>query len=60
MKEEEMLDIADLINDALNNRDDAATLEAIHGKVREMMRRFPLAVVTGSREVRQGGIALDH
>ncbi len=42
MKEEEMLDIADLINDALNHRDDAAKLEAIHGKVREMMRRFPL------------------
>ncbi len=42
MKEEEMLDIADLINEALTNRDDAAKLEAIHGKVREIMRRFPL------------------
>jgi glycine hydroxymethyltransferase len=42
MKEEEMLDIADLINDALNNRDDEAKLESIHGKVREIMRRFPL------------------
>ncbi len=37
-----MLDIADLVNDALTNRDDAAKLEAIHGKVREIMRRFPL------------------
>ena len=42
MKEEEMLDIADLINDALNHRDDDAKLEAIHGQVREIMRRFPL------------------
>ena len=42
MKEEEMLDIADLINDALNRRDDAAALEEIHGKVRELTRRFPL------------------
>jgi glycine hydroxymethyltransferase len=42
MKEEEMLDIADLINDALTNRDDAAALEKIRGKVREMTRQFPL------------------
>jgi glycine hydroxymethyltransferase len=42
MKEEEMLDIADLINDALNHRDDAAGLEEIRGKVRELTRRFPL------------------
>jgi len=42
MKEEEMLDIADLINDALNRRDDAAALEEIRGKVRELTRRFPL------------------
>jgi glycine hydroxymethyltransferase len=42
MKEEEMLDIADLMNDALNRRDDAAALEAIRGKVREMTRQFPL------------------
>jgi len=42
MKEEEMLDIADLINEALTNRDDAAALEAVRGKVREMTRRFPL------------------
>ena len=42
MKEEEMLDIADLMNDALQNRDDANALEGIRGKVRELTRRFPL------------------
>ena len=42
IKEEEMLDIADLMNDALQNRDDANVLEAIRGKVRELTRRFPL------------------
>jgi glycine hydroxymethyltransferase len=42
MKEEEMLEIADLINDALQNRDDANALEGIRSKVRELTRRFPL------------------
>jgi glycine hydroxymethyltransferase len=42
MKEEEMLEIADLMNDALQNRDDANALEGIRGKVRELTRRFPL------------------
>ena len=42
MKEEEMLEIADLMNDALQNRDDANALEAIRGKVRELTSRFPL------------------
>ncbi len=42
MKEEEMLEIADLINDALNRRDDAAALEQIRDNVRELTRRFPL------------------
>ncbi|MEY2490515.1 MAG: glycine hydroxymethyltransferase [Verrucomicrobiota bacterium] len=42
MKEEEMLEIADLINDALNRRDDAAALEQIRGKVRELTSRFLL------------------
>jgi glycine hydroxymethyltransferase len=42
MKEEEMLEIADLINDALNRRDDAAALEQIRAKVRELTSRFPL------------------
>ena len=42
MREEEMLDIADLINDALTRRDDAAALESVRARVREMTRRFPL------------------
>jgi glycine hydroxymethyltransferase len=42
MKEEEMLEIADLINEALNRRDDAAALEQIRAKVRELTSRFPL------------------
>ena len=42
MKEEEMLEIADLINDALNRRDDAAALEQIRAKVRDLTSRFPL------------------
>jgi glycine hydroxymethyltransferase len=42
MKEEEMLEIADLIAEALKNRSDADALERVHGKVRELTRRFPL------------------
>ncbi len=42
MKEEEMLEIADLINEALAGRDDEATLERVRGKVRELTRNFPL------------------
>jgi len=42
MKEEEMLEIADLINNALIRRDDAAALEQIRGKVRDLTSRFPL------------------
>ncbi|HWN95792.1 MAG TPA: serine hydroxymethyltransferase, partial [Methylomirabilota bacterium] len=42
MKEEEMLEIADLINDALNRRDDDAALKQIHAKVRNLTSRFPL------------------
>jgi glycine hydroxymethyltransferase len=38
MKEEEMLDIADLINDALQSRDEANALENVRGKVRELTR----------------------
>jgi glycine hydroxymethyltransferase len=44
MKEEEMLDIADLLAEALSNRDDADGLEKVRGKVRELTRRFPLPV----------------
>ncbi len=42
MKEEEMLEIADLINEALIGRDDPSALERVHGKVRELTRNFPL------------------
>jgi len=42
MKEEEMLEIADLIAEALQNRSDESALNRVREKVREMMRRFPL------------------
>ena len=42
MKEEEMLDIADLMAEALEKRDDAAALTGVRDKVRELTRRFPL------------------
>ena len=42
MKEEEMLEIADLLNEAINHRDDVAVLEEIRVKVRGLTNRFPL------------------
>jgi glycine hydroxymethyltransferase len=42
MKEEEMLEIADLINDAVTHRDDGVVLEQIRTKVRTLNSRFPL------------------
>jgi glycine hydroxymethyltransferase len=42
MKEEDMLEIADLIAEALNNRNDADALERVSAKVRELTRRFPI------------------
>ncbi len=42
MKEEEMLEIADLIAEALEKRSDADALERVRGKVVELTRRFPL------------------
>jgi glycine hydroxymethyltransferase len=42
MKEEEMLEIADLLAEALQNRADNAALERVRDKVRELTRRFPL------------------
>ncbi|HEV2096770.1 MAG TPA: serine hydroxymethyltransferase [Chthoniobacterales bacterium] len=42
MREEDMLEIADLMNEALNGRNDEAILERVRGKVRELTRRFPL------------------
>jgi glycine hydroxymethyltransferase len=42
MKEEEMLEIADLIGEALSNRSDADALERVRRKVLDLTRRFPL------------------
>ncbi|HET7228033.1 MAG TPA: serine hydroxymethyltransferase, partial [Chthoniobacterales bacterium] len=42
MREEEMLEIADLVAEALQNRDDNAALERVRGKVLNLTRRFPL------------------
>jgi glycine hydroxymethyltransferase len=42
MKEEEMLEIADLLAEALEKRSDAEALERVRSKVRELTRRFPL------------------
>jgi glycine hydroxymethyltransferase len=44
MKEEDMLEIADLIAEALDNRNDADALERVRAKVRELTRRFPIPV----------------
>src|SRR2546423_8042227 len=42
MKEEEMLEIADFLAEALEKRSDADALERVRNKVRELTRRFPL------------------
>jgi glycine hydroxymethyltransferase len=42
MKEEEMLEIADLINEALLGRDDPSALDRVRDKVRDLTRCFPL------------------
>jgi glycine hydroxymethyltransferase len=42
MKEEEMLEVSDLLAEALHKRDDADALEKVRTRVRELMRRFPL------------------
>jgi glycine hydroxymethyltransferase len=42
MKEEEMLEIADLIAEALSHRNDESALARVREKVRELTRRFPL------------------
>jgi glycine hydroxymethyltransferase len=42
MKEEEMLEIGDLIAEALSNRTDADALERVRRKVLDLTRRFPL------------------
>lgn len=42
MKEETMMDIADLIHRALTHKDDAAELEKVHAAVREITSKHPL------------------
>ena len=42
IKENEIVQIGELIDEALNNRSDHAALDLIHVKVREMMAKFPL------------------
>jgi glycine hydroxymethyltransferase len=42
MKEEEMLEIADLLAEALQHRADESALTRVRDKVRELTRRFPL------------------
>ena len=42
MKEEEMLEISDLIAEALQSRSDESALNCVREKVRDMTRRFPL------------------
>ena len=44
MKEEDMLEIADLVAEALQNRTDESGLNRVREKVRDMTRRFPLPV----------------
>ena len=44
MKEEEMLEIADLVAEALGNRTDADALERVRRKVLDLTRRFPLPI----------------
>ena len=42
MEEEEMLEIADLMAEALTNRTDESALDRVREKVRELTRKFPL------------------
>src|SRR5438045_9032310 len=42
MKEEEMLEIADLVVEALQNRADESALTRVRDKVRELHSKFPL------------------
>jgi glycine/serine hydroxymethyltransferase len=44
MKEEEMLEIADLVAEALNNRSDEGSIGNVHKKVIDLTSRFPLPI----------------
>lgn len=42
IKEDQIIQVGELIDEALLNRNDRATLDQIHGKVRQLMAQFPL------------------
>ncbi len=42
MKEEQMMEIGDLIHEALTHHTDTATLDAVRAKVHELTKRYPL------------------
>jgi glycine/serine hydroxymethyltransferase len=42
MKEEQMMEIADLIHEALTHKDEPSALERVRGKVQNLTRRYPL------------------
>jgi glycine/serine hydroxymethyltransferase len=42
LKESEMFDVANLIHQALQKREDPAALEAVRAEVRRLTARFPL------------------
>jgi glycine hydroxymethyltransferase len=44
MKEEEMLEVADLVAEALNNRSDGGAIENVRKKVIDLTSRFPLPI----------------
>jgi glycine/serine hydroxymethyltransferase len=44
MKEEEMLEIADLVAEALNNRSNEGAIENVRKKVIDLTSRFPLPI----------------
>ena len=44
MKEEDMLEIAELVAEALNNRSDGDALENVRKKVIDLTSRFPLPI----------------
>ena len=44
MKEEEMLEIADLVAEALEKRSDSGALEDVRKKVLDLTRRFSLPI----------------
>ena len=44
MKEEQMMEIADLIHEALTHKEDPSALERVRDKVRNLTKQYPLPV----------------